>query len=110
VDFIISRDARLTPIEVKWAERPPLADARHVVAFLRDHPARARRYYVICRCESVLALSDQITGLPWLALSTAAPRFERTPRVACFALVNQGRLRAPRYATDENGNAQGKPQ
>jgi predicted AAA+ superfamily ATPase len=68
VDFIISRGARLTPIEVKWTERPTLADARHVVAFLRDHPARARRGYVICRCETPLALSDQITALPWSAL------------------------------------------
>jgi hypothetical protein len=67
VDFIISRAARLTPIEVKWTERPTLADARHVVAFLRDHPARARRGYVICRCETPLALSDQITALPWSA-------------------------------------------
>jgi hypothetical protein len=66
--FIISRGARLTPNEVKWTNRRTLADAGYVVAFLRDHPARARRGYVICHCETPLALSDQVTALPWSTL------------------------------------------
>jgi predicted AAA+ superfamily ATPase len=68
VDFIVSRGGRLTPIEVKWTERPTLADARHVAAFMRDHPTRARHGYVICRCETPLALSERVTALPWSAL------------------------------------------
>jgi predicted AAA+ superfamily ATPase len=68
VDFIVSRGGRLTPIEVKWTDRPTLADARHVVAFMRDHPTRARHGYVICRCQTPLALSERVTALPWSAL------------------------------------------
>jgi predicted AAA+ superfamily ATPase len=68
VDFIVSRGGRLTPIEVKWTDRPTLADARHVVAFMRDHPTRARHGYVICRCQTPLALGERVTALPWSAL------------------------------------------
>lgn len=68
VDFIIARAGRLTPIEVKWTERPTLADARHLMTFLREHPRQARHGYVICRCANPLALSDQVTALPWTRL------------------------------------------
>lgn len=68
VDFIVARGGRLTPIEVKWTERPTLVDARHLVTFLRDHPKRARHGYVICRCPVPLALSNQVTALPWSSL------------------------------------------
>ena len=65
VDFIIARGGQLTPIEVKWTEHPTLADARHLMTFLNEHPKRARHGYVICRCPAPLALSDRVTALPW---------------------------------------------
>ena len=68
VDFIIARGERLTPVEVKWTEHPSLADARHVITFLREQPKRARRGYLICRCREPLALNDQVTALPWSCL------------------------------------------
>jgi predicted AAA+ superfamily ATPase len=68
VDFIIARGGRLTPIEVKWTERPSPADARHLVTFLSEHPKRARRGYVVCRCTTPLALTDRVIALPWSCL------------------------------------------
>lgn len=68
VDFIIQRDRRLVPIEVKWTENPSLHDARHLLAFLNEHPKQAQRGYVICRCRQPLALSDTITALPYFCL------------------------------------------
>lgn len=68
IDLIVARRGRLTPIEVKWTERPTLGDARHLATFMREHPKRAARGYVICRCPVPLALSDRITALPWSAL------------------------------------------
>ena len=68
VDFIIARGGRLTPIEVKWTEHPTLADARHLVTFVREHPKHARRGYLICRCLTPLALNDEVTALPWSCL------------------------------------------
>lgn len=68
VDFVISRREGLTPIEVKWTERPTAGDARHLETFLDDHSNRARHGYVVCRCSSPLALSDRITALPWWSM------------------------------------------
>jgi uncharacterized protein len=65
VDFIIARGNKLTPIEVKWTERPSLADARHLLAFMDDQPKRAQHGYVICQCAAPLALNDRVTALPW---------------------------------------------
>jgi len=68
VDFIIARGGRLTPIEVKWTERPALGDARHLLSFLDEHPRQAEHSYIICRCAAPLALSNRVTALPWFCL------------------------------------------
>jgi predicted AAA+ superfamily ATPase len=68
VDFIVARRGRLVPIEVKWTERPTLADARHLRAFLDEHRRGARHGYVVCRCPEPLALDERITALPWSSL------------------------------------------
>lgn len=68
VDFIIAREGRLTPIEVKWTENPALTDARHLLAFLGEHPTQAKHGYIICRCRQPLRLHDKVTALPWFCL------------------------------------------
>ncbi len=68
VDFIIARGGRLTPIEVKWTEHPSLRDARHLVTFLSEHSRQAPHGYLVCRCTEPLALSRQVTALPWFCL------------------------------------------
>jgi hypothetical protein len=64
----VARGGRLAPIEVKWTERPTLADARHVLAFLDEHRREARHGYVVCRCPEPLALDERVTALPWSSL------------------------------------------
>ncbi|MCW5560035.1 MAG: ATP-binding protein [Verrucomicrobiae bacterium] len=68
VDFIVEREGRLAPIEVKWTDRPTLSDARHLLTFLREHPKNAPHAYIICRCEHPLRLHDKVTALPWFCL------------------------------------------
>ena len=68
VDFIVERRGRLTPVEVKWTENPSLRDARHLRSFMEEHPAAARRGYVICRCRHPLQLDAKIVALPWSRL------------------------------------------
>jgi len=68
VDFIIDRAGTLTPIEVKWSEKPTVRDARHLLTFLGEHPKQAKHGYVVCRCSHPLQIHDQITALPWFCL------------------------------------------
>jgi len=68
IDFIVERKGKITPVEVKWTERPTLSDARHLVAFMKEHRSNARHAYVICRCPRPLQLTDNVTALPWFCL------------------------------------------
>lgn len=62
VDFIIERENRLIPIEVKWTENPTLQDARHLLTFLEEHPKQARRGLILCLCRHPLQLHDKVTA------------------------------------------------
>jgi predicted AAA+ superfamily ATPase len=68
VDFIIEDEGLIHPIEVKWTERPTLTDAKHMLAFMKDHPDRARRGYIVCRCPYPLELSESVSAIPWWGL------------------------------------------
>jgi predicted AAA+ superfamily ATPase len=65
VDFILEQDGKIIPIEVKWTENPSLKDARHLKAFIAEHPSRCDQGYIVSRCPYVLALDDRITAIPW---------------------------------------------
>ena len=64
IDFLVDSGKALIPIEVKWTERPSRSDAKHVAAFLGNHPS-AKEGYVICRCPRPQLLSPGVTALPW---------------------------------------------
>jgi len=68
VDFIVERGGTLTPIEVKWSEKPSVQDARQLLAFLDEHRKQAKHGYIVCRCSRPAQIHDQITALPWFCL------------------------------------------
>ncbi len=68
VDFIVEEGATLTPVEVKWTDRPTPKDARHLIRFLTEHKGAAEHGYVICRCPRPLQLHENVTALPWSSL------------------------------------------
>ena len=65
VDFIIEHAGEIIPIEVKWTENPSSSDARHLRTFLAEQKGKARRGYVICRCNRPMQLDTNIVALPW---------------------------------------------
>jgi predicted AAA+ superfamily ATPase len=65
IDFVVERGGLVTPIEVKWTERPTVSDARHLLSFMKEHEGKAPHGYIICRCEYPMQLHPQITALPW---------------------------------------------
>ena len=68
VDYIVEHNGKLTPVEVKWTDRPSLADARHLLTFLDEHQRKAKRAFIVCRCSRPLHLHDQVTAIPWFCL------------------------------------------
>jgi predicted AAA+ superfamily ATPase len=68
VDFIIEREGKCTPVEVKWTDNPSLSDARHLLTFLDEHRKQAKHGYIICRCKAPLRMHDKVTALPWFCL------------------------------------------
>ena len=67
VDWVIQMANQLLPIEVKWTKRPTLKDARYLKLFLNDY--EIQRGYIICRCDKVRQLDEQIIALPWQQLA-----------------------------------------
>jgi uncharacterized protein len=67
VDWVIAREGRYTPIEVKWSEAPQIKDARHLAVFLQEYP-EADHGYVVCRTPRAFTLRNNITCIPWQEL------------------------------------------
>lgn len=68
IDFILEREGKFTPVEVKWTERPSKSDARHLETFMAEHSKQVAHGYIVCRCTRPLQLHDKITALPWFCL------------------------------------------
>lgn len=68
VDFVIEHGNQLTPIEVKWTEKPALKDARHLLTFLDEKSKEAKHGHLVCHCPRPLQLHEKITALPWFCL------------------------------------------
>ncbi|MBE2282091.1 MAG: ATP-binding protein [Prosthecobacter sp.] len=65
VDFIVEHAGEIIPIEVKWTENPTASDARHLRTFLAEQKGKAKRGYVVCRCDRPMQLEANITAIPW---------------------------------------------
>jgi len=68
IDFVIEREGKLTPIEVKWTEHPGPTDARHVRRFITEHPGLVTTGYIVCRCPAPQLIEDKVLALPWQCL------------------------------------------
>lgn len=64
VDWIIDREDRLTPVEVKWTAAPTARDIRHLRLFLAEYP-RADSAYVVCQTPRRMKLADRVWAVPW---------------------------------------------
>lgn len=68
VDYILETPSEVIPIEVKWTRRPHESAARHLKQFLKLYPDRAKRGYLVCRCEQRQQISENIQAIPWQEL------------------------------------------
>ena len=68
IDFIVERGNQVIPFEVKWTENPDSQNARHLLTFLEEHPAKAKRGYIVHRCPRPMELHEKVVALPWSCL------------------------------------------
>lgn len=64
VDWLLSRNKDLLPIEVKWTEAPSYRDAKHLEMFLNEYPT-ATQAYIVCRVSQPQILSKGIEAISW---------------------------------------------
>ena len=64
VDWVLSRNDELLPIEIKWTETPSFRDAKHLELFLNEYP-KAHKGYVVCQTSHNQILSDKIEAISW---------------------------------------------
>jgi uncharacterized protein len=76
VDWVVEHHGRLTPIEVKWSERPTASDARHLEVFLDEYGGN--KAFILCRAPQALAISARTTALPWATLGNPESEVFRT--------------------------------
>lgn len=72
VDFLLERDGRLFPIEVKSSSRPSRIDSSGITAFRKTYPTlKIERGLVVAPCEKLLPLSESDWAMPWDAVVTS---------------------------------------
>jgi uncharacterized protein len=67
IDFVLEREGKYIPIEVKWTDSPKLSEAKHLKKFMDEHP-NVSAAYVICRTPHRYQLADHIFAMPWQLL------------------------------------------
>jgi uncharacterized protein len=67
VDWVVEKENKLIPIEVKWVVNPKPKDIRHLKLFMSEYD-EADIAYVICRSARKIKLADNIFALPWQEL------------------------------------------
>lgn len=68
VDFVVEHGKRITPIEVKWTERPTVSDCRHLLGFLDDVPGSSKQGLIVCRCPRPMRVHERVLAIPWSCL------------------------------------------
>jgi len=68
VDWVVERNGKFIPVEVKYRETPTLSDARHLRTFMKEYPTDGTGY-IVCRVPRPMRLADDIVALPWQRIS-----------------------------------------
>lgn len=68
IDFIVELGGQVTPVEVKWTERPRRDDARHVITFLKEQKNAAEYGFIVCRAPRPELIDERVLAIPWFCL------------------------------------------
>ncbi len=76
VDWVLTREDKSLPVEVKWSTKPAARDIRHLETFLREQ-ADTHHGLVICRTLRRFRLSKNVVALPWQEIPGVIDEFLR---------------------------------
>jgi predicted AAA+ superfamily ATPase len=65
VDFVIEKQGRLLPIEVKATANPGYNDARGLRTFMEEYAAEAVGGVLLHTGENSFVVSDRVVAVPW---------------------------------------------
>jgi predicted AAA+ superfamily ATPase len=68
VDWVLKKEDKYIPIEVKWTEFPSKDDIKHLNLFMEEY-SNTEKAYVICRTQKKIKLAENIYALPWQDLA-----------------------------------------
>lgn len=68
VDWVLTLENKIIPIEVKWTNKPDQRDIKHLKIFLNEYADIAEKGYVICCAKRKIKLTENIYALPWQEL------------------------------------------
>lgn len=67
VDWVIEKEQKYLPIEVKWTDSPSSSDAKHLKVFLAEY-REATKGFIVCRTPSPVQIDKNIQAIPWQEL------------------------------------------
>ncbi len=69
VDWVLEKEGKYLPVEVKWTPSPGVKDIRHLETFLSEYGG-SQKGYIVCRTPRSFTISDRITAIPWQEIQT----------------------------------------
>ncbi|MDP8262413.1 MAG: ATP-binding protein [Candidatus Ancaeobacter aquaticus] len=64
VDWVVKKDGKYIPIEVKWSDAPQAKDAKHLMVFLQEYKNFGKGY-IICRTPRKMRINKYVDAIPW---------------------------------------------
>jgi len=72
VDWVLTNEHKLVPIEVKLSSKPTDADAKHLKKFLKEYP-QATKGYIVCQTPQAFQINSQIEAISYKDLNAVLP-------------------------------------
>lgn len=64
VDWVIDKNGKYIPLEVKWNDLPNEKDAKHLMVFLNEYKNFGKGY-IVCRAPRRMKINKYVDAIPW---------------------------------------------
>lgn len=64
IDWVVEKEHRYIPVEVKWTDSPAIQHAKHLITFMDEYD-NCSKGYIVCRTNRPVKITNGITAIPW---------------------------------------------